>query len=67
MTLSATIEAGLNNPDCAFFVGSFFGTAYIVKLMLYIACIYWVIKAVDKLALEPVIDYIKRKFKRWRK
>ena len=61
MTLSETISKGLNNPECAFFVGQFMGQATIVKTIFMITLIYFIIKATDKIALEPFLEFIKKK------
>ena len=62
--LNETIQAGLNNPDCAFFVGSWTGSFLSFKYLIAVFVIYGVMKALGRLALEPLIAYVKTKFKK---
>ena len=64
MTLVDTINMGLNNPDCAFFVGNYMGQLFTIHSMLILLSIYLGFKFLDKLAVEPLIKYIKTKIKR---
>lgn len=63
MSLSDTIITGMNNPDCAFYVGSFIGNYSTGKLILAGMFLMIVYKFVDKMALEPSIKWIKSKAK----
>lgn len=59
------MEIGINDPNCSFFVGSFLGQFVGIKLFLYAVIFFFVAKAVDKLAIEPLITLIRKKlFKR---
>lgn len=61
MSLVEVITAGMNNPDCSFFTGAFFGQFIAVRYMLALAVAYFVISAVNKLAFQPILDWIKNK------
>ena len=50
----------MNNPECAFFTGAFVGQSLAIKWVLMMAGLYYVFKAVDKLAFEPFIEWIKK-------
>ena len=58
--LADTINNGLNNPDCAFFVGTFFGQAITIKLILVGIAMYFIFKVVDTFAFEPTMKWIKQ-------
>ena len=60
--LNETIMTGLNNPDCAFYVGAFAGQMFVVRWLFFLLIVYVLLKAVDKLALEPLLKYLKIKF-----
>lgn len=60
--LNETIAAGLNNPECSFYVGAFLGQAMFGKLLIYAGVIYIIVKSLDKLAIEPFIAWVKKKF-----
>jgi len=59
--LSQIMNAGMNNPDCSFWVGMSFGQISGMKLVFafIIGGLLW--KALDTLLLEPGIAYIKSK------
>lgn len=61
MALGDIIQAGMNNPDCSFFVGQMVGQSLTIKSLLLIALIGFLYKAIDKLAWSPVLDYIKKR------
>lgn len=61
MALNEIISTGLNNPDCAFFVGQWLGGWLSMKMVMYLVVAYWIMKSIDKLALEPIIDFVKSK------
>ena len=60
-TIADIITTGLNNPDCAFFTGTFLGSIMIWKYFIVIAGLYIIMKFIDKLAVEPIIEWTKRK------
>ena len=64
MTLGEIITTGLNNPECAFFVGQTFGTFLVFKIAIGLAIINWIYKAMDVLAFEPFINWIKKRFRK---
>ena len=65
MTLSEIINTGMNNPECSFFVGVMMGNVLMFKLFMMMAVAYFMFKIIDKLALDPTLAWIKRKFKQW--
>lgn len=54
VTLADTITAGLNNPECAFYVGNMMGTATIGFIAFRLALVYYGIKMLDKLIFKGV-------------
>jgi len=67
MTLAEIIHTGLENPDCSFFTGAFFGQWLAVKYLALIWLIYVVFKGIDKLAVEPGLEKLKKKIAQWTK
>jgi len=67
IVLTETIQTGLNNPECAFFVGKMAGEAMIFNLMAALAIFGFLYKAVDKLAFEPAVAWLKKKIYRGKK
>ena len=61
MTLTETITAGMNNPECAFFVGEFTGRMGAVSTIMYVFLMFAVFKFLDKLAFDPFMNWIKKK------
>jgi hypothetical protein len=61
MALAESIKAGLENPDCAFFVGFLSGQSSAIKTVIIVAGIGLAYKLVDKLAFEPFVAWLKRK------
>lgn len=62
--LADIITTGLNNPDCAFFVGQTFGISQAFGMVVFIAVFGTVYKLIDKLALEPLIEWIRKKIRK---
>lgn len=60
MSLAETINNGLNNPECAFFVGQYLGQASTGKLVLYMSIIYFGIKLIDKIIFEGLPSICKK-------
>ena len=60
MDLVDTIQLGLNNPECAFFVGSYMGFAWGAKLLFLGYLMYIGSRVVDKLALTPLLNWAKK-------
>ena len=60
--LNNTIYAGLNNPECAFFVGQWFGAFTMGKLVFAYLGLLLLYKFIDKLAIEPLINKLKNKW-----
>ena len=61
MALGEIIKAGLNDPNCAFFVGNFLGMAIALRWIVVLVFIYWIFSAANKLAFEPFIGWVKNK------
>lgn len=59
------IVKGINNPDCAFFVGTttgtFFTSALIIKIILASALIWFGFRILAEKIISPLIDYIAKK------
>jgi hypothetical protein len=51
---------GMNRPECAFYVGTFFGGTIILRyaIFFFALCIAW--RIIDKLALPIIINAIKQ-------
>lgn len=60
-TLANIIIDGMNNPDCSFFTGAFIGSMFIIKWLFFLYLLILASKIIDKLALEPLLDWIKSK------
>jgi len=61
-TLSSILSTGMNNPECSFYVGAFTGMGLAWKYIVALAVAYYIIKAVDKLAVEPLIKKVRNHF-----
>jgi hypothetical protein len=55
------IYEGLNNPSCDIFTGMYVGGYFTMKLVFFILISYVLLKALDKLAFEPLLNWIKEK------
>ena len=60
-TLGDTLKIALNNPDCAITIGMMMGAIFIVRWLFALWCLYVLTKVIDKLALNPLLDWIKIK------
>lgn len=60
MSLADTIDAGLNNPECAFFVGQTFGQATTGAIILKVTAIYFGIKIIDKIIFSGIPKIYKK-------
>lgn len=65
--LNDTIINGINNPDCAYFVGMTVGSASLFGKLFLLMAVFTLFKFVEKLAVEPIIAKIKNKIKGVRK
>jgi hypothetical protein len=63
--LSTILVNGINNPDCSFYVGTFVGQLFILKLIMILAVAYWLISFASNLLINPLIN--KLKIKLWGK
>lgn len=64
-TLETIISTGLNNPECSFFVGQWFGSIWFASVIMYILAAYILFKIVEKIVIEPLLNYITKKIKSW--
>jgi hypothetical protein len=62
ITLADTIVKGMNNPDCAFFVGQSLGYTTAGSLIFKVGLIYIALKALDKI----IFTLIPKLYKKWR-
>ena len=60
MSLTEIITTGMNNPDCAFFVGSFYGQVMTMKGIITLMGLLLIFKILDKLVIEPCLEWIKK-------
>ena len=51
--------AGINNPECSFFVGAVTGQALILSLLWKIAVLYFIIRIIDSWFFTPITNYVK--------
>ena len=63
-TLTDIITTGMNNPDCSFFVGSFTGQWLGLRYIVVLVLLYLLLRIAEKLAIEPLIDWLKKRFKK---
>jgi len=61
MALNDTIMNGLNNPDCAFFVGQTMGQADLLGKLVVLLLFFTFYEFAKKLVVEPIIQKIKEK------
>lgn len=59
MALNEIIKKGMDNPDCAFFVGSYLGNISAYQKILLLALIYFMFKVANNLVVDPIIFWIK--------
>lgn len=64
MALNDTIINGMNNPDCAFFVGQTMGQADLLGKLVVLLLFFTFYEFAKKLVIEPFIERIKKFFKR---
>jgi len=67
MTFAEMFAQQLNSPECSVLSGAFIGMTFTAKLIFYMVISYFIIKAIDKLAFEPFINWIKHKLVKVRK
>lgn len=61
MTFSENLMAGLNNPECSFFVGATVGQYLTLRIIFALVGIYIITKILDKLVLNPLLAWIYKK------
>lgn len=54
----------LSNPACAFYTGAFMGGLFYLRVAFAMVTFSLLVKAVDKLAITPLLDWIKSKLYR---
>lgn len=56
-----TLEAGINNPECAFFVGNMTGKSMVYIDVAVVLFAIFFFRAADKLIISPLLDWVKNK------
>lgn len=59
--LTNIIQAGLNNPECAFYVGQWFGWLTAIKWVFVITILLWLIRALEIVFVEQGAEWVKKK------
>lgn len=54
------IYANINDPNCAFSTGAMVGGFWLLKFLFLILCLYVIIRFLDKLAFEPLLEKAKK-------
>lgn len=62
--LTSIMLNGLNNPDCAFYTGAFVGSFLVLKWLLFLLIFAIIFKALDRLAFDPFLNWVKSKIYR---
>ena len=65
-TLAESLTRGINNPDCAYFVGQSMGGYHQIQLIAIIMIGTLAYKALDKLIIGELLDKAKTKIDQWR-
>ncbi len=60
MSLSNTILTGMNNPDCAFYVGQSLGYASAGTLIVRVTAVYFGVKLIDKILFTGIPNLYKK-------
>lgn len=64
-SVGTVLSKQLVNPDCSYLTGMLIGQLMTVRLIIFILVVYLLLRIVDKLALTPLLEWIKNKvFKR---
>jgi hypothetical protein len=61
MTLAENLFTQLNDPNCSYLTGMYLGGITVYKIIFSMVIAYFIFKAVDKLAFEPLLNYCKLK------
>ena len=51
----------ITNPDCSYLTGMVIGGVMIVRVLIIIYLLYLATRIIDKLALNPFLDWLKKK------
>lgn len=51
----------INTPQCDVLTGTIMGTYFFFKVLLVLLGAYVIIRTLEKLAFEPLLDWIKKK------
>ena len=60
-TFATILINQMNDPDCSMLTGMTMGQLISIRWILTAFIIYAILKAIDKLAFEPLVDWIKNK------
>jgi len=61
MTLAENLVNGMNNPDCAFYVGATIGQYLVLRILSALVLAYFLIRILDKLVFTPLLNWISKK------
>ncbi len=67
MTFSEILIAGLDNPECSFFVGMFIGQILAVRIFLIFIFALILFSIINKLALAPFLEWARKRIYRSKK
>lgn len=60
-TITDIIKTGMNNPECSFYVGTFFGTIWVFKVIVILFFLFAIFKVIERLAFDPFVEWLKNK------
>lgn len=61
LTLADTLIIGMNNPDCAFYVGAVTASFLVLKIIFSLVLAYLALRILEKLIFTPLLNWIARK------
>ena len=61
MTLAETFAQQLNSSECSTIAGTYIGLFQGIKITYYVIISYFILKAIDRLAYEPLLNWVKSK------
>lgn len=59
--LTTNLLAQIDNPDCSYLVGMTIGESLAFRGLIIILIIVFIMKAADKLAIDPFIEWARKK------
>lgn len=61
MSFVETFMQQLNSPECSAISGAYIGMGFSLRLVLTVVIVYFILRFVDTLAFQPVMDWLKQK------